>query len=195
MKILSLLLFLLLGYSNNSMAQVSDLQDYFNDHSNFTLENYIKLSEGLGYKLEVKEGLMLYGLLEEEIPSDVYFIPIKRKAGQSFNNMIIEAFSNADNIMFDMIFGHLGRTPGLAATLNNIGHEQVYFTKFKRHAKIAYCRFIFNYYYGDFKSEYPTNPNIRKLTVIFDDKAFYMNVKDFSEEENGYPALFEAINF
>ncbi|MBB6112205.1 hypothetical protein SAMN05421821_117140 [Mucilaginibacter lappiensis] len=179
-------------------AKAQDLTEFFNAPNRNNLLEYLDHCKKMNYKVYQEEGLVLYGfgLMDDGIPSDVYFLPGKLKKGQTFEAFVKETFSNKENMLYEMIFAPLRmRNPKLAAIIDSMEYDIVGFSPLNkfRSAKISYCRITFNLFYGDTSRTYPASSKISDLMINYRDQEYVIKFRQLPDSW-GRPVYFEKLD-
>ena len=180
------------------MAKAQDLNEFFKNPERNNLQEYLDHCKQMDYKVYQKEGLVFYGFgfMDEGIPADVYFLPGKLKAGQTFETFVKEAFSNKENILYEMIFAPLRmRNPRLATVIASMKYDVINFSPLNRFrsAKISYCRITFNLFYGDTTRTYPASPKVSDLMINYSDQEYIVKFREIPDSW-GMPVYFEKLD-
>jgi len=198
MKII-VIAFLSFSQISTVMGQTNDFTEYMKNPKNFTVESYLRLSKEMGTKNIQKEGLFFYGLVEEYIPTSVFFIPCELKKGQLFKQLVKEVLSNKDNLMYKLGFGNMVWTlPNVGEVLASVKYHPASFTSVVNgktlNGKVSYGRFTFNV--DDVKeAEDDANPEINKLLIKYRDETYLVKVTDHWPRKFGVSSLFEKVDF
>jgi len=183
---------------NKVMAQTYDITEYLKDPINLNVQSYLEYSKKMGYNLVQQEGIIFYGLIDEDVPGYVYFIPCHLKEGQSFEELVKEKLSDKQTFLYTVVFSPINwLLPDLSKIVASLQYDLASLTSVLNSkslsCKVSYCKFTFNI--DPYSNPlYTSNGKTTELLINYKGETFRIKEKAFPDE-NGRSVLFEKMNF